>query len=74
MYEMVKVSFSSCSPPPSISLIGLGVVHDRHHVDRMYYLLTMLPLMFTLLVTHCGHNIFTCAIDFGLGYMILVRE
>ena len=56
---------------PYVSLTGLGVVYDRDHVDRLYYLLTVLPFIFTLIVAHCGHNIFSYPIDFGLGHVIL---
>lgn len=72
MCKVVKVSFG-CFFLPYISLTGLGVVYDRDHVDRLYYLLTVLPFIFTLIVAYCGHNIFSYPIDFGLGHMILTN-
>lgn len=74
MYEMVKVSFSFFFFNTYISLTGLGVVHDRNHVDRLHYLFTMLLFISTLVVIHCGQNIFLYAIDFWLGHIILANE
>ena len=64
MHEIVKVSFSCLVFfNPYISLTGLGVVHDRDNVNRLYYLLMVLPF-FTLVVTQDGHNIFPYHSDF----------
>lgn len=72
-YEMVKLRFI-CLFTQISPLLGWQLFMIRYHVDKLNYLLTILPLIFILVETHCGPNILPCNIDFGLGHMVLASE